>query len=282
MLTAGLYRSSSEVHTYPFSREFHSLCQAADPAFDFSHLPNQLRQAVAISADKFRTIVVDKFMLIAIHFSKPEHCSLDWSSLCHGLQRAERRHQKVVNCVATLVMLQLLTGKIEDGLEKSLHAVANAAVSTWCSHKGSGNGDFSMLLTFVSTMIGLLKLRRLFLGGSKQKRKGATICRTMDSAHRWFFPMLRPDAGEDEAKLAADFVLMQMKAVYGHADFDSSQAIYDLSISKARYAGRTALSHKTRSSMGGLAIRWEQHQREIWKESKNAKKEQKIKVPNFA
>ena len=187
MPTAGLYRSSSEVHTYPFSREFHTLCQAADPAFDFSHLPNQLRQAVAISADKFRTIVVDKLMLIAIHFSKPEHCSLDWSSLCHGLQRAEKRHQKVVNCIATMVMLQLLAGKIEDELEESLHAVADAAVSTWCSFKGSGNGDFSMLLTFVSTMIGLLKLRRLFLGGSRQKRKGATICRTMDSAHRWLF-----------------------------------------------------------------------------------------------
>ena len=119
MPTAGLYRSSSEVHTYPFSREFHSLCQAADPAFDFSHLPNQLRQAVAISADKFRTIVVDKLMLIAIHFSKPEHCSLDWSSLCHGLQRAEKRHQKVVNCIATMVMLQLLAGKLKMSWRKA-------------------------------------------------------------------------------------------------------------------------------------------------------------------
>ena len=82
---------------------------------------------------------------------------------------------------------------------------------------------------------------------------------------RWGAVLARRGPGdEDTAQAVVELLLLQAEAAVGLEQLQPSQQyVYMTMLESHVYVGRTHCSHESRTSMGGLAIRREQHQNEV-------------------
>ena len=106
-------------------------------------------------------------------------------------------------------------------------------------------------------------------------------CASQDLA----FTILRTGAcsNEEEAKTVFQCVCQQAKYMLDPKPKKDQAAIYLLFCGDADdYAGRTAVTHKSKSSWSGPCIRWDQHQRaliqQFFARTKNARSRYKVLV----
>ena len=172
--------------------------------------------------------------------------------------------------LVNVTLWQLMVEKAEPELLQGIECLGEAAMEVWGESHRSGSQPFFRILTLMSSMCFLLSLRVDWNGGFKSRQIAARLTRCFSCA--WAHAISRKGAvsGAEFARDLADLIGAQLKGTYSTsgasgdgAQANGEQAIYALRNGSVWYIGRTQLKHKAKVAMGGLAIRGNQHFKQL-------------------
>ena len=155
------------------------------------------------------------------------------------------------------------------GASRDLQGVYKEHLRTWRLNRQAGTNVTTMMFTALSNCSTLVQLRECFLAG-KHKKKWAK--RTAKGLPPMVYAVLAsPQRPEGPAWPSAlrSFIELQLRGIFvpvGGADF-GSHIVYQISTS-CTYIGRCSSLRRTRPNVGGLSIRWSEHDRDYWAQTR--------------
>ena len=187
------------------------------------------------------------------------------SNSCPSFDVALAAERIAMTAIFNITFIMLLRTQPSEKIITACADVVEGATQYWFQKPRSGSIPLTRMMCFTSSALAVLHLRAGWLGGFGKKKEAARMSRALCPA--WASAMARKGSAQsdDDAIPVFSFLVLQLTACYGlqaNGEDNWKQVIYHLQTAND-YIGRSQMSHPGRRNIGGMAVRWEQHLRQM-------------------